>query len=49
MAPPLNAPDLGAAEDSLISAVAGGSVVRRAFGNDALWSPAGIGEQALAA
>ena len=49
MAPPLNAPDLGAAEDSLISAVAGGSAVRRAFGNDALWTPVLAAARALAA
>jgi 2-hydroxychromene-2-carboxylate isomerase len=49
MAPPLNAPDVGAAEDSLISAVAGGTVRRRAFGNDALWTVAEAAEHALAA
>ena len=49
MAPPLNAPDAGAAEDELISAVASGAVRRRAFGNDALWTSAGAAEQALAA
>ena len=49
MAPPLKAPDLGAAEDALISAVAAGSAQRRAFGNDALWTAAAVGEQALAA
>jgi 2-hydroxychromene-2-carboxylate isomerase len=38
MAPPLHAPDPDAAEDSLISAVAGGAVHRQAFGNDALWT-----------
>ena len=49
MAPPLNAPDRDAAEDSLISAVAGGSAVRRAFGNDALWTPVAAAARALAA
>jgi 2-hydroxychromene-2-carboxylate isomerase len=49
MAAPLNAPDLGAAEDRLISAVASGAVVRHAFGNDALWTPAAAAERALAA
>jgi protein-disulfide isomerase-like protein with CxxC motif len=49
MAPPLNAPDLGAAEDALISAVASGAAQRRAFGNDALWTAAAVDEQALAA
>ena len=49
MAPPLNAPDVGAAEDALISAVASGAVRRLAFGNDALWTVAAAGEQALAA
>jgi protein-disulfide isomerase-like protein with CxxC motif len=49
MAPPLNAPDLGAAEDALISAVASGAAERRAFGNDALWTAAAAGERALAA
>lgn len=49
MAPPLNAPDVGAAEDSLISAVAGGSVERRAFGNDALWTPVVATARVLAA
>jgi protein-disulfide isomerase-like protein with CxxC motif len=49
MAPPLNAPDLDAAEDALISAVAAGAAQRRAFGNDALWTAAAAGEQALAA
>jgi hypothetical protein len=49
MAPPLNAPDLGAAEDSLISAVASGAARRRAFGNDALWTAAEAAEHALAA
>ena len=49
MAPPLNAPDRDAAEDSLISAVAGGSAARRAFGNDALWTPVAAAARALAA
>jgi hypothetical protein len=40
MAPHLQPPDRDAAEDALISAVAGGAAERRAFGNDALWTPA---------
>jgi 2-hydroxychromene-2-carboxylate isomerase len=33
-----DAPDLDAAEDSLIAAAAAGRVVRRAYGHDALWT-----------
>jgi 2-hydroxychromene-2-carboxylate isomerase len=40
MARHLQAPDRDAAEDGLISAVAAGAAHRRAFGNDALWTPA---------
>ena len=49
IAPPLNAPDVDAAEDALISAVAAGAAQRRAFGNDALWSVAEAADRALAA
>ena len=40
MAPHLQWPDRDSAEDALISAVAAGAAHRRAFGNDALWTPA---------
>ena len=40
MAPHLRPPDREAAEDALIAAVAAGAAERRAFGNDALWTPA---------
>ena len=49
MAPHLRAPDLDAAEDGLIAAVAAGSASRRAFGNDALWTPTAVADSALAA
>ena len=39
MAPHLAPPDRDAAEDALIHAVAAGAAERRAFGNDALWTP----------
>jgi 2-hydroxychromene-2-carboxylate isomerase len=39
-APHLALPDRDAAEDALIHAVADGAAERRAFGNDALWTPA---------
>jgi 2-hydroxychromene-2-carboxylate isomerase len=41
MTPNNGAPDLGAAEDSLIALVAEGEAVRAPFGHDALWLPAG--------
>jgi 2-hydroxychromene-2-carboxylate isomerase len=41
MAPHLQPPDPEAAEDALISLVASGEAERLAFGNDALWVPAG--------
>jgi protein-disulfide isomerase-like protein with CxxC motif len=40
MTPNNGSPDLGAAEDSLISFVGEGGAERRAFGHDALWVPA---------
>jgi 2-hydroxychromene-2-carboxylate isomerase len=40
MAPHLRAAEPDAAEDALIAAVAAGAAERRAFGNDALWTPA---------
>jgi hypothetical protein len=40
MTPNNGAPDLGAAEDSLIEVVAAGDAVRAPFGHDALWLPA---------
>jgi 2-hydroxychromene-2-carboxylate isomerase len=40
MTPNNGSPDLGAAEDSLIEAVAAGEAVRAPFGHDALWLPA---------
>jgi hypothetical protein len=49
MAPRLDAPDRDAAEDALIAAVAAGAAARRAFGNDALWTPAAVSVGALAA
>jgi 2-hydroxychromene-2-carboxylate isomerase len=49
MAPHLRPPDLEAAEDGLIAAVAAGAARRRAFGNDALWTPAAVSVGALAA
>ena len=39
MAPGNTAPDLDAAEDSLIAAVASGRAARLPFGHDALWTP----------
>jgi len=42
MAPRLEPPDRDAAEDGLISAVASGAARRRAFGNDALWTPPAV-------
>jgi hypothetical protein len=48
MAPHLQPPDREEAEDALISAVAGGHAERLAFGNDALWVPAGGSASALA-
>ena len=39
MAPHLRPPDREGAEDALIAAVAAGAAERRAFGNDALWTP----------
>jgi hypothetical protein len=44
----LQPPALDVAEDALISAVAAGAAERRAFGNDALWTPVGGGDAALA-
>ena len=41
MAPQLGPPDRDGAEDALIAAVAAGAATRRAFGNDALWTPTG--------
>jgi protein-disulfide isomerase-like protein with CxxC motif len=49
MAPHLQTPDRDAAEDALIGVAATGGAVRRAFGNDALWTPAGRVADALAA
>jgi 2-hydroxychromene-2-carboxylate isomerase len=49
MAPHLQPPDREAAEDALIAAVAAGGAERRAFGNDALWTPTGRAAAALAA
>jgi 2-hydroxychromene-2-carboxylate isomerase len=49
MAPHLQPPDREVAEDALIAAVATGGAERRAFGNDALWTPAGRAATALAA
>ena len=49
MAPHLQPPDREAAEDALIGLVASGAATRRAFGNDALWIPAGRAAAALAA
>jgi protein-disulfide isomerase-like protein with CxxC motif len=49
MAKHLQPPDRDAAEDALISLAASGEVERRAFGNDALWSPARREAAALAA
>jgi len=49
MAPHLQRPDREATEDALIAAVAAGGAERRAFGNDALWTPAGRPARALAA
>lgn len=46
-APHLQAPDRDEAEDALIAAVAAGAAERRAFGNDALWTPAGAAARAL--
>src|SRR3954468_4713719 len=40
MTPNNGAPDLGAAEDSLITLVGDGQAERRSFGHDALWVPA---------
>jgi hypothetical protein len=40
MTPNNGFPDLGAAEDSLISLVGEGGAQRRPFGHDALWLPA---------
>src|SRR3954449_5010056 len=40
MTPNNGAPDLGAAEDSLIALTGAGDAVRVAFGHDALWLPA---------
>jgi protein-disulfide isomerase-like protein with CxxC motif len=49
MAKHLQPPDRDAAEDALISLAATGEAERRAFGNDALWSPARREAAALAA
>jgi len=49
MAPHLREPDREAAEDGLIAAVAAGAASRRAFGNDALWTPVAVAGSALAA
>jgi hypothetical protein len=49
MARHLRDPDREAAEDGLITAVASGGAARRAFGNDALWTPAELSAGALAA
>jgi 2-hydroxychromene-2-carboxylate isomerase len=48
MAPHLQPPDREAAEDALIGVVASGAAERLAFGNDALWVPAGGGAETLA-
>jgi 2-hydroxychromene-2-carboxylate isomerase len=45
----LRPPERDAAEDALISAVAAGTAERRAFGDDALWTPASVATGALAA
>jgi 2-hydroxychromene-2-carboxylate isomerase len=45
----LREPELESVEDALIGLVASGAAVRRAFGNDALWTPASRAEAALAA
>ena len=47
MAPNNAAPDLDAAEDSLILAVAGGAAQRVAVGHDALWFPATVAKPAI--
>jgi protein-disulfide isomerase-like protein with CxxC motif len=47
MAPHLQPPDRDAAEDALIGVAADGGAERRAFGNDALWMPAGRAAGAL--
>jgi 2-hydroxychromene-2-carboxylate isomerase len=49
MARHLQAPDRDAAEDGLIAAVAAGAASRRAFGNDALWTPRSASVASLAA
>jgi len=49
MAAHLREPDVEAAEDGLIAAVAAGAARRRPFGNDALWTPAEVAAGALAA
>jgi hypothetical protein len=49
MAPHLQPPDREAAEDELISLAASGEAQRRAFGNDALWTPVKQEAAALAA
>jgi protein-disulfide isomerase-like protein with CxxC motif len=49
MAEHLQPPDRDAAEDALISLAASGEAERRAFGNDALWTPAKREAAALAA
>jgi 2-hydroxychromene-2-carboxylate isomerase len=49
MAKHLQPPDRDAAEDALISLAASGVAERRAFGNDALWTPARRAAAALAA
>jgi 2-hydroxychromene-2-carboxylate isomerase len=49
MAPHLQPPDRDAAEDALIGVAASGGAARRAFGNDALWTPAGRVAEVLAA
>jgi hypothetical protein len=49
MAKHLQPPDRDATEDALISLAASGAADRRAFGNDALWTPAKREAAALAA
>jgi 2-hydroxychromene-2-carboxylate isomerase len=49
MARHLQDPDVEDAEDALIAAVAAGGARRRAFGNDALWTPDSVASSALAA
>jgi 2-hydroxychromene-2-carboxylate isomerase len=49
MTPHLGEPDRDAAEDALIAAVAAGAAERRAFGNDALWTPAAVSAGVVAA